>query len=198
MRLSSVKGVGDVVLYENQKIIWMNAEMIDKETVVNELVDRYGKQVFLIAYSFVKDKGIAEDIAQEVFMKCYQRIETFKGESSIKTWITRITINTCKDVLRRSWFKVFKRTDEYVDLFASTVTVRPESELEKNHRQKELVHAVLQLPLKYREIIVLFYYHDYTIEEISESLKMNKNTIKTRLTRGRLLLKDFLEEEGEA
>lgn len=72
--------------------------------IVNEIITEYSKNVYLVAYSFGKDHGTAEEIAQDVFIKCFKYIDKFRGESSLKTWIYRITINTSKNYLRKLKF----------------------------------------------------------------------------------------------
>jgi RNA polymerase sigma-70 factor, ECF subfamily len=171
-------------------------ETDDKKVILEELMEKYGKDVFLLAYSFVKEKALAEDISQEVFIKCYRSIEGFRGEASIKSWIYRITVNTSKDFLKRKSFNVLK----YPKWFFENLQRSGSSEekvIERNQNEM-LLDCVLKLPVKYREAIVLHYLHDLKINEIADALDINPNTVKTRLTRGRNALKKVLIERGES
>ncbi|MGG1677822.1 sigma-70 family RNA polymerase sigma factor [Neobacillus sp. NRS-1170] len=77
---------------------------LDKEKQIDDLMNLYSQKVYLLAYSYVKDRGLAEDISQEVFIKCYKSLNQFRGESQISSWIYRITVNTAKDMLRSKGF----------------------------------------------------------------------------------------------
>jgi len=83
---------------------------------IEELMNSYGNEVLRIAYLYLKDKYLAEDVFQEVFIKVYKNFSKLKKSSSEKNWIMTITINTCRDVLRISWFKkVILSKDVYDD-----------------------------------------------------------------------------------
>ncbi|WP_083413017.1 sigma-70 family RNA polymerase sigma factor [Bacillus massilinigeriensis] len=77
----------------------------DKDKAIEQLMDLYTKKVYLLAYSFVKDRGLAEDISQEVFLRVYKYLESFRGEASLASWIYRITANTSKDYLKKKSLK---------------------------------------------------------------------------------------------
>ncbi|MDR7239545.1 sigma-70 family RNA polymerase sigma factor [Neobacillus drentensis] len=81
---------------------------IEKEKFIDELMNQHSRKVYLLAYSYVKDKGLAEDIAQEVFIKCYKSLHHFRGDSQITSWLYRITVNTAKDFLRAKSFNILK------------------------------------------------------------------------------------------
>ncbi|MEH7109107.1 sigma-70 family RNA polymerase sigma factor [Bacillus sp. JJ1764] len=152
------------------------------------LMVTYGNDVIRIAYSYLKQKHLAEDVAQDVFIKCYEKMDTFRNESSYKTWLIKITINKCKDVLKSWSYKNLFMVDYFT--FKNTHSgweQRPEYENDR------ISYQVMKLPVKLREVIILYYYHEFSIEEIATLLKTNPNTIKTRLHRGRLKLKDDLE-----
>lgn len=162
------------------------------ELTLNRLMKEYGQSVLWLAYSYVKDKNIAEEITQDVFVICYEKLETFREESSIKTWIYRITTNRCKDVMKSRSYKYKKITQSLFDHFVSKDDT-PEDFLIRKSEEKELSLAVLALPLKYREVIFLYYFDNLKVEDISIMLSVNANTIKTRLHRGRALIKQMFE-----
>lgn len=82
-----------------------NITDIEKEQIIIQLMDTYGKDVLRTAFFFVKDKTLADDIFQEVFIKIYKCLDTYRNQAAIKTWILRITINQSKDYLKSNWFK---------------------------------------------------------------------------------------------
>jgi RNA polymerase sigma-70 factor, ECF subfamily len=163
----------------------------DKEKVIDELIDSYSKNVYLLAYSYVKDKGLAEDISQEVFIKCYKHLKTFRGEANIKSWIYRITVNTAKDAVRSKAFQVLKYPKLFFENF--TRTRSSEDTFLVQNQAEILMKSVLRLPTKYREVIILHYFEEQRVDEIAAILHLNSNTVKTRLLRARAILKDQLK-----
>ncbi len=166
------------------------------ELTLNSLMREYGQSVLWLSYSYVRDKNLAEDITQDVFISCYKKLDTFREESSIKTWIYRITTNRCKDVMKSKAYKYKKITQSLFDHYFSKDGT-PEDLLIKKSEEKEISLKVLALPLKYREVIFLYYFENLKIEDISTLLSINANTVKTRLHRGRELIKQMYERGVE-
>lgn len=167
----------------------------EQEYTIESLMNEYGQRILWLAYSYVKDKSLAEDITQEVFVNCYNNLHQFRGDSSIKTWLYRIASNRCKDVMKSWAFRSKKITGSLFDDHKSEAG-NPEKILIDRIESQELSNNVLALPVKYREIIYLFYFENYKIEDICLLLSLNTNTVKSRLHRGRLLLKDMYEGGG--
>jgi RNA polymerase sigma-70 factor, ECF subfamily len=161
-----------------------------KEEIIDELMELYSEKVYLLAYSYVKDKGMAEDISQEVFIKCFKSLQYFRGDSKISSWIYRITANTAKDFLRSKSFNLFKYPISFFENLTKNDT--PVDALIKKDEKELVLQTVLNLPTKYREIIILYYFQDEKQEVIAEILNLNLNTVKTRLSRARALLKEKL------
>lgn len=160
---------------------------------IERLINCYGDDVLRVAYLYVKDMHKAEDIFQEVFIKVFKKYDTFKGISSEKTWIMRITINVCKDYFKSFWIKrVFLNSDreddkeEYSEVYSSEGL---DDTIIKSIESQELLNEVMNLPIKYKEIIILYYYQQFNTREISEMLKLPEGTIRTRLFRSRELLR---------
>jgi RNA polymerase sigma factor (sigma-70 family) len=164
----------------------------DKEMWFETIMDQYGDRLTKLSYNYTKDWNLAEDIVQDVFITCYKQYDNIDTIVSFKAWIFRITINKCKDVLKSS---IFKRVVTNTNLLSLTKTseLSPEMALMKSSEEQFLSSCVLDLPIKYCEVITLYYYEELSIEEISEILKINGNTVKTRLNRARLKLKALLE-----
>ncbi len=165
-------------------------EFDSKEGILNELMDSYGDMVKKLAFTYVKDINLAEDIAQDVFISCYNNLHQFKENSSYKTWIYRIAINRSKDVLKSNAYKRFLPFKKF------SITSReksPELKVIDKSTQKTVTKSLMNLPSKYREILYLFYYEELKLREISEITNLKEATVKTRLSRGKQLLKKELE-----
>jgi RNA polymerase sigma factor (sigma-70 family) len=166
---------------------------ISKEEQLSWLMDEYGDMVVRLAYTYVKQKQLAEDISQEVFLSCYKNLEAFQNKSTYKTWIYRITVNKCKD-----YFKTWSYKNLIYQDFVRTVFASGEKSFVTNIVDKEeneqIFEKVLSLPVKFREVIILHYYEEQSINDISNLLNLNPNTVKTRLHRARKLLYSFFKE----
>ena len=151
-------------------------------------IDQYGEYCLRIAYLTTKDWGVAEEVVQDVFL-AYAKNQ-YQEKSSLKTYLVQITLHKSKNALRFKWAK--KRTPVYIEIENSQSS--EQLVLQKEHEQS-VTQALFQLPHKYREVLILHYYADYSIKEIAHILKTNENTVKTRLKRAREKLKPLLQEE---
>jgi RNA polymerase sigma-70 factor (ECF subfamily) len=143
---------------------------------------------------FLKDVHRAEDAFQEVFIRVFKKYGGFKGESSEKTWLIRITVNVCKDMLRNGWLKNVvlpgDRKKEEADAgFETEVAEKDENRL--------LLKAVNDLPLGFREAVILYYYQDLDTAEIGRMLHIPQGTVRSRLHRAREILKEKLEGRSD-
>jgi RNA polymerase sigma-70 factor (ECF subfamily) len=167
----------------------------DKEEYIGELLEVYGKKVTNLPFSYVKDWKLAEDLTQDVFIKVYEKLDTFQNRAGIQTWIYKIAANHCKDHLRKKYYQNKFLVNLVVRYYKSNES-SPEHFLDERLQQKSIAEKVLSLPIKYREIIILYYYEDLSIIEISELLNMNSSTIKSPLLRARKQLKKLLREDS--
>ncbi|WP_226585309.1 sigma-70 family RNA polymerase sigma factor [Halobacillus litoralis] len=165
---------------------------------IEKWIDEYGHDLKWLAYSYVKDYALAEDITQETFIKAYQKYDTFKKESSLKTWLYKITINLCKDHLKSSYVR--RVVKKGADLFRSIPSPRetPEELVMQKDEDEALLSHVLHLEDIYREIIILYYFEEFDIKDLSHVLNISPNTVKTRLRRARQLLQERLTAEGSS
>ncbi len=166
-----------------------------RDAWLERIMDEYGERLTKLAYNYVKDWGMAEDIVQDVFITCFRHFEKIEEILSFKAWIYRLVINRSKDVLKSSAFKRVVKNSNLLSLFTSKEPL-PEMSLVKRSEEEILSRSVLDLPVKYREVIILYYYEECSIEEIKRLLGLNGNTIKTRLNRGRTKLKNRMERWG--
>ncbi|MCR6109774.1 sigma-70 family RNA polymerase sigma factor [Bacillus sp. A301a_S52] len=167
----------------------------EREHIIDQLMHDYGDAILHLAYTYVKNRSTAEDLTQEIFIKCYEKLPQFNQKATIKTWIYRIASNHCKDYLR-SWhyrkITINNKIWDYIPCQSPYV----EDEIMRKSEGHSLTYAVTNLPIKYREIVFLHYYEELPLAEISKITNVNMNTIKTRLKRAKELLKDKLLKEG--
>jgi RNA polymerase sigma-70 factor (ECF subfamily) len=158
---------------------------------IETLIRQFGNDVLRTAYMYVKDMNTAEDIFQDVFIKVNRKLSTFEGNSSIKTWIIRITINTCKDYIKSAWNKrVIPMTEYQEDMIISESDY---DDVEKKDTRELIRKTVLSLPAKYKDIVLCVYFQDMTVTEAANALHIAEGTAKSRLSRAREKLKSLLE-----
>ena len=152
----------------------------------DRLVAEYQGPVLRMCFLTLRDRTLAEDAAQETFLKIYRTMDTFRGECSEKTWIMKIAVRTCYDMNRSGWFRFMNRR--------VTPEMLPEQAAEEsNERDTELTAAVLRLPLKLREAVLLHHYQGLNVNETAEALGISHSSASGRLKRGREKLKELLE-----
>lgn len=158
---------------------------------IEGLMRDYGNDVLRTAYAYVKDKYAAEDIFQETFIKAYRNLEGFREESGVKTWLIRITINTCKDYLKSAYNK---RVVPMLDFEEDSLVADDEFEkVEIQDRNEMIKKVVMGLPDNYREVIICVYYREMSVADTAELLGIAEGTVKSRLARAREQLKNKLE-----
>ncbi|MDI7743126.1 sigma-70 family RNA polymerase sigma factor [Lysinibacillus fusiformis] len=167
----------------------MNAD--EKERYLNEAMDRHGDYLKQLIYTYVKDLQKTEDIIQDVFIKFYKSLDRFEGRSSIKTYLYRIAVNECKNYFN-SWHYRKLEIAEKINLWKNRESL--EAEYIQKEQNQTIAELVNKLPVKYREVIWLFYYVELSVSEIAEVVNCSANTVKTRLSRGRQLARISIEE----
>lgn len=148
----------------------------DSVDYMARLVDTYSDMILRLALTYLRNIADAQDVCQDVFIKIYSQRRTFNDSEHEKAWILRVTINRCKDLLRSPWRRLSTQTQ-----IGALPIQDPVS--------KEVVSLVLKLPQKYRVVIYLFHFENYSTAEIANLLSRNENTIRTQLKRARKLLK---------
>ncbi|MFS0723322.1 sigma-70 family RNA polymerase sigma factor [Paenibacillus sp. 1P07SE] len=155
------------------------------------VMERYGSMIIRTAFLLLRDRHWAEDVSQEVFIALYRRISQLHDHGSLRPWLVRITINECRQRMRRAaWTRLIFLDKGWDERTASTPG--PEESAEAI----SLAAVIQTLPYKYREVIVLYYYHDLTVDAISGQLQEKSSTVKSKLARARAMLKHKLQEEG--
>lgn len=162
------------------------------------LMEYYGNDIMRTSALLLKDYHLAEDVSQEVFITAFQKINQYRGDGSLRGWLLQVTVNRCRSKMRlASWKRLLFREAPGVEITAGAYM--------NNHRDAgsdswaltlSLRETIEAMPLKYREVIVLYYYQELTIIEIAHVLGEPESTIKSKLVRGRNLLRQQLEEGG--
>ena len=156
------------------------------EQEADRAIQRYGDTVRRICLVHLKNYADTEDIFQTVFLKYALTSVSFDSDEHEKAWLIRVTLNACKDLLK----SIFRsRTVSLEELMEQP------AQLSADHR--EVLEAVLSLPARYRDVVYLHYYEEYTAPEIARILGKNVNTVYTRLTRAKGLLREKLGGDGD-
>lgn len=154
------------------------------KTPLEELIPEYQNRLYAAAFGICRNRCDAEDVVQEAFLKYYLWEKDFESTGHIRSWLMRVTVNLARDRVRSFWNRNKVEWEDYMD---SIPFESPED--------RDLFAAVMKLPEKYRIVLHLYYYEDYSVQEIARILKKNENTVKSCLSRGRSRLKDMLKEE---
>ena len=153
---------------------------------VQDLMNMYRNNVYAAAFSICKNASDAEDVVQDTFLQYYMTHKNFDNEQHIRAWLLRVAINKAKNIQSSFWHRNGMPLDDFIETLSFET---PET--------KELFEEVMKLPEKYRVVVHLFYYEDYSIKEIAKILRTTESNIKVRLSRGRVKLKDALKEGWE-
>ena len=145
-------------------------------------IEKYHGTVFRVAYSYVKNREDAEDIAQEAFLRLFNSDAEFKADENAKAWLIRVSINLAKDMLKSSWFKGRTELDRDIPY--------------ENKEESIMFDCIQRLKPEYCSVILLFYYEGYSVKEIAEILRISPTLVTTRLSRARKQLKEMLLKEG--
>jgi RNA polymerase sigma-70 factor (ECF subfamily) len=169
-------------------------------SAVTDLSDTYGTKIYQLAFRYLRNREDAEEIAQDVLLKVHQKIDAFRGDAALSSWIYRITFNASMSRLRE--FKqnlpnaVEKATDEDTGqaLAREIVDRSPlaDEEMLRAEMRRELVRALKDMPVLYRAPVILRDVQGLTTEEASAVLHVKEQTLKSRLHRGRLMLREQL------
>lgn len=153
---------------------------------LERLMPLYGDSVLRVCYLLLHDRELARDAAQDSFLKAYRMMDTLRENDSEKAWLMRIAVNTCRDVQRGCWWRHVDRRITPEDL--------PEMAAVDERPDGEPLVAVMNLPMKYRQVVVLHYYQGMSLAEIAHALALPASTVRTRLQRAKSRL--YVQLEG--
>ena len=148
---------------------------------IEDVIDTYGDMVTRICIMNLRNSDDAKDCFQEVFIKLYKH-GMIEDPDYLKHWLIRVTVNTCLDFRR----VFYKKTINIEDVL-----------IQDEKKDYVLLPVILDMPVRYKNVLYLYYYEGYKTDEIAEILKMNINTVKSRLKRGREILKKKVGEDDE-
>jgi len=157
---------------------------MDMERWIND----YGDHLLRICRLYLRDMALAEDAVQDTFIRAWQKYDSFENRSSEKTWITKIAMNVCKNMLKSPWHMRVKVED-----FEQLANLS-KNEYEQINDKVDVINAVLKLKGKYRVVVILYYYEELSVKEIAEVLSEKESTIFTRLNRAKEQLGQFFDK----
>ena len=169
----------------------------EQKYTLESLMREYGNDVLRMAYLYVKNIHTAEDMFQEVFLKVNEKLHTFEGKSEVKTWLLRITINTCKDYLKSAYHNRVIPMEQFAKDQLEDKAQRKEEggyeRLEKEEEAHTVKEAVMSLPEYYRDVVLCVYFQEMSLDEAAKALGVSTGTVKSRLSRAKERLKRALE-----
>jgi RNA polymerase sigma-70 factor (ECF subfamily) len=153
------------------------------------IVRRWQSPLVNLAYRFCHDRGRAEDMAQEAFLRAYRALKQWRRDAAFSTWLFALAANLYRSELRR-----IPTRDQPIDTAPEPqVKALAQTQLEGEERDRVVRRAVDRLPPRYREPMILFYFHDRDVTAVASGLRLPVGTVKARLSRGRDMLKKKLD-----
>lgn len=178
----------------------MNENQTKECEALQRAIDRYGRDITRLCYLRLRSMPDAEDAAQDTFCRYLEQLRRggFESGEHEKAWLLRVALNQCRRFHRSAW----NRRRDAAQWDAETApgagqpdeAETPEEQLLRGEEAGEVLRAVLALPMKYREVIHLFYYEDLSVREIADILDRRESTVTAQLSRGRALLRRSLKE----
>lgn len=166
-----------------------NASLADgtRAMKIEQLMDDYGTAILRMCFAYLKDMGLAEDAAQDTFIKAYRSFDRFCASEawSEKAWLMRIAINTCKDYRRSAWFRHVDRRITAEEFLGA--------QQDLPQQERTLLEDIIHLAPKHREIVLLYYYQDLRVTEIMKILGISRSAVYARLDKAQTHLREKLK-----
>lgn len=159
-----------------------------REERLTHMVEQYQSSLLTLCYSYLHERELAEDAVQETFLKAYKALDSFRGECKDKTWLTSIAINVCRSMRKSSWFVRVNRSVTPEDIPVAVWDHYDQS-------SADLAAAIQQLPDKFKEVILLYYYQEMTMPEIAQIIGVTPSMISKRIKKAHAKLHDALGKE---
>ena len=153
---------------------------------LQDIYEQYAANIYDAAFSVTASAADAEDVLQETLIKYNRSAPEFQSSEHVKAWLIRTAINKAIDLRRSFWYRNRVSFEDYMDRI-----------FPQESEERDLLSALMKLPLRQRTVLHLFYYEGYTVQQIAEILKIPAGTVKSRLAQGRKKMKTLLEEENE-
>jgi RNA polymerase sigma-70 factor, ECF subfamily len=191
-----MKSSEDYVAYSDEKLVSLIAQ--SHEQALAQLYDRYNRLIFSLALAVVNDRETAEEITLDVFMRVWQKADTYRAEQAkVSTWLTHIARHHSIDVLRRRAARLDHSAIHWEDVIRNVGSSLPgpQESVELSLRRARIHAALARLPAEQKQALFLAYFGGYTQSQIAEILAQPLGTIKTRLRLAMQKLREFLKEE---
>lgn len=164
----------------------------DPAEALEQLMEAFGTVIMRTAYFYTRDRHLAEDISQEVFLRAYRNWTSFRGDSSVKTWLTTIGVNVCRD---KTGVRMYAEQPTDPIRLEQDRTFNVEEEALQRLEKSEVLQHVLRLPIPFQEALYLYYYLELTTKEIAEATASPEGTVRNRLHRAREALARAMNKE---
>ncbi len=179
---------------------WVEAARQGDQDAFERLVLAYEKRVFALTLRMCGNPEDAAEAAQEAFLAVWQGLGTFRGEASFSTWLYRLASNACVDLLRREGRHRAAAgpslDDGDLNVDAADPAPTPQEAAERAELRQQIEDGLRELPVEYRQVLILREMHQLSYEEIGRTLCLDVGTVKSRISRGRKRLRKFLLESG--
>ena len=156
----------------------------------NRIYNAYYKLLLHVAFDYLNSKNDAEDVIQEVFMKLYESRKQFNDDEHLKYWLVKVTNNKCIDHLRHIKNKEMLISNDHIDILNN-------QDNKEDSLQRRVQEAIDKLNINDKTIIVLYYYNDLSLKEISKVLSISEVNVKKRISRARIKLKSIIGDKNE-
>jgi len=182
----------------------LNRLQAGDERAIAELADTYGTKIYQLAFRYLRNKEDAEEVTQDVLLKVYRKVDAFRGDAALSSWIYRITFNAAMSRLRTARYQRSQEEARQLDNEGQNSTPAPaevadwsnmaDEQVLRSQLRRRVLSAILALPAIYRAPVVLRDLQGMSTEEASAMLKVKDQTLKSRLHRGRLILRKQLAD----
>ena len=181
----------------DQEQNWIQAAKNGDQAAFGHLVETYQKRVYALTVRMCPTRELAEEAAQEAFLSAWQGLPFFRGDAAFSTWLYRLTSNACVDLLRKEQrHQGPSLDDETVTAEAADTAPTPEEAAEHRELRQQIEAGLKTLSPEHRAVLVLRELHQLSYDEIAESLELDLGTVKSRISRGRRQLREFLIKHG--
>lgn len=189
-----------VVIWNMDKVndqYYINQVLLGETNMFAVLVDRYKDMIFTLAIKMVKNREIAEEVSQDTFVKIFNSLSKFKGDSKFSTWTYKIAYNTCLDYLKKNKKEEHNVVIDELKGCVVKTTINALSILEDQERKQDIQYCLNLLPSEESFLLTLFYFEDQNLNEIGKIMDISANNVKIKLYRSRKKLAVILKEQLE-
>lgn len=157
---------------------------MDARETLDALMRQHGSRLLRLCAMNLRDASLAQDAVQDTFLKAFRHFDQFRGDAEALTWLTAIAINVCRDYRRAAWFR---HVDRHADDLPEQATPFP-------FPDNTVITEVMNLPDKYREVILLRYYQDMKQKDVAAALHLSDRAVRQRLHKANAILRERLKE----